>query len=609
MVLNIAIWATILFFAFSRFANLGYGDLKDWDECLYAWRAKLVVLRGDWLDQSTLSWEGFYSAAFPPLQVWITAILFKIFGFTEVAARIWSALTGAGSVVMLFLLGRRMGRNRWTGLFAAVLMGSIWYYTIYSRRSQFDVPYTFWIIVSLYGYIGYLDHIRIAGKRELEVERRAWFWLVFAGVALGLGLMTKIALALMAPIFMGVLSMYSWVRGRHSFKQVFFEQLVVNGVALLLIAPWHIAMTLSPKGDEFWGWYIGKHLLGRADHAFDAHAGPWYYYIGTLWINLSAPLLALTVIATPAAVVWIIRSFWKKDPEDIDEIWSTAEEDRDRPLRNRDLRYLLPLVWFGFQFLLFSSSATKREPYTIPMYPPIVLLCALYLGERLRDRRRMLLLAATFGLMVGFLILSRMRTFGDSVEAMMLNLENIDMFPDVLQTLAILFVSSLAGALVLWLFVARYWPKQFRTFALLTILSMVMVLSWRENRRVFEPEKGADVYGWKNIRKYINNMDEYDTLVIGGIYLHPAALYYLNGLNLPIEQRQKANWLLDKRFIGLDAYDHDKVAQLKPEQKVRVIIMKTHTESRWTEEQRRELLDRCKMLSEGIDMAIYDLVR
>jgi len=52
-----AIWLVVLVLAFHRYIHLGFGDLKDWDECLYAWRAKIICFGypGAWLDQSPLA--------------------------------------------------------------------------------------------------------------------------------------------------------------------------------------------------------------------------------------------------------------------------------------------------------------------------------------------------------------------------------------------------------------------------------------------------------------------------------------------------------------------------------------------------------------------------
>jgi 4-amino-4-deoxy-L-arabinose transferase-like glycosyltransferase len=593
---DLGIWVAVLVLAFNRFLHLGYGDLKDWDECLYAWRAKLICELDVWRDQSDFAWDGFYSAAFPPLQVWFTAVMFKLLGYTEFAARTYSALCGAGSVIAIFVLGRRMTRDRWTGLFAALFLGSIWYYTVFSRRSQFDVPYTFFIIASIYGYVAYVDNLRFAGRRHLTGNRRAWLWLVFSGLALGLGLMTKIALALMAPIVVGGVSFYAWLRGRHSFGRMVVEQLIINGVALIVILPWHLAMTLSTEGRDFWHWYIGYHLLSRSQDVLDAHAGRWYVYFPMFYRELTAPITALVVVAFPWLAYQVVRSFWSQSDLVGGGRWS--EGNTDRPWAWRDTRYLIPLIWLGFQLLLFCSSATKREPYMLPMFPPIALMAAFLLGELLRDKRRMVLLAFAFFSMLTFGTLSRMKTFGDQLEDALVNWAQVELYPDVFAKLGLLVVGMAAGTAVVYYLVVVILrrPQTFRLLALLLLVGASTVFSLRKTRRILDPDKGTRRFGWQEIRTHIDPMD-YHYLVFAGSYWHPAANYYLNGLHL--------HWHPYLAFAPMPDYDLARILQYTSTTEARVVVMKSWVDENWTRDQLRTLLERLELLDEGNDLAVY----
>lgn len=594
---RLAVWLAVAVLAFSRFVHLGYGDLKDWDECLYSWRAKIICLRGEWLDQSDLAWNGFYSAAFPPLQVWVTALLFKLFGFTEFCARFWPALMGAVSIFAIFLMARRLGRDNWTGLFAALFLASVWYYTMYSRRAQFDVPFTACVVLSLYFYVGYLDRVRLVGRRRVELERGAWLWLMLSGAALGIGLMTKIALALMAPIVAGAVALYAWLRGRHSFRQLVAEQVVINLVALAICLPWHLAMTLSAKGGEFWRWYIGYHLLGRSTETLDAHSGPWYFYFVGLWDLLPAPVLALTLVALLWSLARVVASFRRTgEPE---EPRGGGETDLGRPWSYADQRYMLALVWLGFQLILFSISQTKRDTYTIPMYPPIALLAALFLGERLRDRGRPFLLATTLFAMAFLCILSRMKSFGDRLEEALTDLGHAASYAGVFSELVMLIAGVAASVAALYL-VLRRRPAVFRFIALSTIVVAATVFCLRQVRKVLDPQKGTRTFGWQQVRPYINSMD-YDRLVFVGAYEHPAALYYLNGL--------QKDWHPSIKLVPMLEFDQARIARLAKEGVVRVVIMKSWVRDNWSDEQLARLRKHLELLADGDDLAIYNLKR
>src|ERR1051326_3941786 len=87
--------ASVLFFRLQR------NKLQSWDEAVYAESAKEMARDGDWL---TPHWNGepFYQK--PPLAIWVTAILFRLFGVNELSARALSAVCGVACIVLTFLI-------------------------------------------------------------------------------------------------------------------------------------------------------------------------------------------------------------------------------------------------------------------------------------------------------------------------------------------------------------------------------------------------------------------------------------------------------------------------------------------------------------------------
>ncbi len=82
--------------------NLHAGSLASWDEALYAEVAKQILRSGNWLD---LTWGGSPWVDKPPVTVWATAVFYHLFGMHEFTARLFSALCGAGTVIVTYLLG------------------------------------------------------------------------------------------------------------------------------------------------------------------------------------------------------------------------------------------------------------------------------------------------------------------------------------------------------------------------------------------------------------------------------------------------------------------------------------------------------------------------
>ena len=85
------------------FYRLGADPLHSWDEAVYAESAKEMVQSHDWL---TPHWNNQPFLQKPPLFIWSTALMFKLFGVSETAARATSALAGVGCVVLVLFIVR-----------------------------------------------------------------------------------------------------------------------------------------------------------------------------------------------------------------------------------------------------------------------------------------------------------------------------------------------------------------------------------------------------------------------------------------------------------------------------------------------------------------------
>jgi len=129
------------------------GGLHPWDECSYALRARYAI-RGFWLDQMPYCYGyeglgGFYSGAHPPFLVWCMAISMKLFGVSTFAVRLPSVMLGTATIWLLFLWGREAwGRS--AGLWAALIISSLYFYATYARRGQFDAVVAFFILTTLF---------------------------------------------------------------------------------------------------------------------------------------------------------------------------------------------------------------------------------------------------------------------------------------------------------------------------------------------------------------------------------------------------------------------------------------------------------------------------
>jgi len=366
----------VLLIGLGLFHHLGTGDLKDWDESVYALRALAIVEKGGlvWLDQVDYSVgenqtfteykkKGYYSAAFPPLLVWGSAISFHLFGVTELAHRIPTALVAMSGLVALYAMATLLG-NRVAGILAVVVLFSIDQYLYYSRRGQFDV----WFITFLMWALMFYAHAQVPdGKR-----RR---WLILCGITLGLSLMSKIVIgAVLFTIVVAPWAIIRIARGRKTMGSFIEELMWVGGAALVVWTPWHLYMTLS-AGQDFWDYYIGFHLLSRTGTVLDNHEKPPHYYaqqiIGTV-PGVSQFGLVAGLLLIPFIIWKLVREF--RRPAESENPW-------DDPLSG-----LAFALWtFLVPFIIYTWASTKRDTYTLPMHPPLALIVGI-LGGRFATR-------------------------------------------------------------------------------------------------------------------------------------------------------------------------------------------------------------------------------
>ena len=191
----------------------------------------------------------------------------------------------------------------------------------------------------------------LAALIALQSKSRETAWWLVAGIAWGLGVMTK---GPVAPVLcFPPLVMLAWLTKNPSM----FRPRNVLAVVVPIVAiagPWFWQVAASQE--EFVGYFFWKHNFQRFVNGFN-HVQPWWFYL---------PVLALGMLPgtffVPALAVYLGR---KND---------AACRQRTQPLG----ALLLSALWVvGF----FSLSSCKLPTYILPAFP----LLALVLGKVLAD--------------------------------------------------------------------------------------------------------------------------------------------------------------------------------------------------------------------------------
>lgn len=91
----------------------------------------------------------------PPLYFFMMNIFFKIFGYTTIVARLFSALIGIAGLYAIYLLGKELFSKK-AGIYAMVLLSVNWFHIYYSQDARMYVLLFLTTTLSFYFLVKYL---------------------------------------------------------------------------------------------------------------------------------------------------------------------------------------------------------------------------------------------------------------------------------------------------------------------------------------------------------------------------------------------------------------------------------------------------------------------
>jgi len=331
------LWLLFALFTLIWFASIAGRALIDPDEGRYASIAWEMAKSGDWISPRL---NGLLYFEKPPLQYWIGAIFFELFGHTVFAARLWPALAGYLTVLAVGYTGARLWGREQGIRCLAVAAASTWIFAN-GHFLTLDAGLTLFLTLSL-GAVLVAEYGRPAPGR-----RRLWIWLAWAAMAgavlsKGLvGILIPGAALVIASVWR--LDFRLW-RGMHW----------LSGLALFLVlaAPWFVLVSMrNPSFAQFF--FIHEHLQ-RYLTTVHERTGAWWYYL---------PLLLAGLLPWTGALPWL---------------WPRGQRaGRRGALAPADLL----VVWSAFVLLFFSASGSKLPSYILPMFPALALMIGALVGE------------------------------------------------------------------------------------------------------------------------------------------------------------------------------------------------------------------------------------
>jgi len=427
-------FSLIIFSSFTIFYHLGSNSIHNGDEALYAIISREMLISGDWLTPRTGGEPCFNK---PPLKFWLTAVCFRFFGTSEWVTRFWSAATAVACVFFSVLLAKELFGEKealWSGFSLTTCFHFI--YEHCARTGEMDAILLFFLVSSMY--------LLIRSEKNPRL-------LLVSSAVMGLASLTK-NFAGFLPFGIGLL--YLLVTGKWRNYRV---SGVIQAVLLFLIIStgWFIAMIQIHK-HAFLNEFFIQQVYNRAtsteygigvNEAKSLTGG--ILFIGKTILKGFYPWSLLL----PLCLVWAFFRIprWRKDGR------------------------ILPLIWLASFGIVLLLCKNKLHWYVLPLYPAASILIGKFIAESFSVYRIdwKNTLSCVF-LFCGFFLLLpnysynlfSLRAVDSRVSTLVLNPHPVA---------APLFI---AGSIILWIFIARRFPRLINYFipAVLLVYAATFVM-------------------------------------------------------------------------------------------------------------------------------------
>ncbi len=304
------------------------------DEGRNAEKAREILVLNDWITPH----ENFHAVLDKPIFFyWLIALAYKIFGISEWAARLPSALAALSCIGVIYWFVRRrwdLWAAQWSGL---ILLTSLGFFVL-ARVVIFDMNLTLFLALALCAFY------EGAHANDLT-KRRIFCLLLYASLAIATLIKGLIGFVLPGMvIFFYLMITKQWF--------LLLRIYLIPGVILFLVVvvPWYL--TVDAFNPDYLRYYFWDEHFGRFTSIEFNRSEPWYYFIWVGMVGFFPWTLLLPFLA----------GRYRKNTFDDKTIFIT--------------------LWCVLPFLFFSASDSKLPHYILPVLPALSILTAVALTDR-----------------------------------------------------------------------------------------------------------------------------------------------------------------------------------------------------------------------------------
>lgn len=349
------LWTELLvvagFCAFLFYFGLGSFGLVGADEPRYAQIAREMLARHDWI---TPILNGAPWLEKPPLYYWGAMLSYRIFGGSDWAARLPSAVFASAMIAAIYFVLRRFRPG--TQLDAALIAASSAAILGFARAASTDMALAAMFTIGMLAWYAWLT----GGGRQ---------WLLAFYFFMALGTLAK---GPVAPFLAAlVIVIFALIRRE---PRLIRRTLWWPAVLLFLVvaSPWYVVVQSHHPG--FFREFFFVHNLERFSENVFHHPQPFWYYLPVLLLSA----LPWTVYAVGALVLRLRELSHISSAFGSANVGHRVEVEAER----EDPSALFFAVWLLAPVVFFSFSESKLPGYILPVAPVFAALLADFLRAR-----------------------------------------------------------------------------------------------------------------------------------------------------------------------------------------------------------------------------------